>query len=176
MKIDDDRLDSEKIEVGAPLYLVIVDLHAGKDTLTILQELNMCYPVAKTKVHKGVQELFGSINQKIIAAAKEAIKKGQPQEVGRLMVEAQSLFKKYAMPACPSQLTSPALYKTINNPKIQPHIWGAKGVGSQGDGTAQFLCKSEKDQDEVCRIVEEELNMTALKLTLHGNEKLKSSL
>jgi hypothetical protein len=32
---------------------------------------------------------------------------------------------------------------------LQEHIWGAKGVGSQGDGTAQFLCKGRDAQQQV---------------------------
>jgi hypothetical protein len=33
-----------------------------------------------------------------------------------------------------------------------PHIWGGKGVGSQGDGTAQILARSADDQQAVIEI------------------------
>ena len=47
------------------------------------------------------------------------------------------------MRKCPSQLTAPVLHTVLNDEALKPFIFGAKGVGSQGDGTAQFLCKDE---------------------------------
>ena len=38
----------------------------------------------------------------------------------------------------------PLLNKLLNHPPLQALIHGGKGVGSQGDGTAQFLCRSEE--------------------------------
>lgn len=52
-------------------------------------------------------------------------------------------------PVCPSQLTAPVLHKVLTYPAIQPLIHGAKGVGSQGDGTAQVLCKDAASQVQV---------------------------
>ena len=51
----------------------------------------------------------------------------------------------------------PDLYKVLAHPALQPHIWGGKGVGSQGDGCAQLLCKTEDDVETVMRIVEKDL-------------------
>ena len=62
------------------------------------------------------------------------------------MVKAQARFDRYAMPACPEELTAPVLHRVLEYEPLQPHIWGGKGVGSQGDGTAQFLARSEADQ------------------------------
>jgi len=39
--------------------------------------------------------------------------------------------------------------QVLEFPKIQSLIWGGKGVGSQGDGTAQLLCKGEAEQRQV---------------------------
>lgn len=55
------------------------------------------------------------------------------------MQEAQLFFDRYATPACPEELTTPVLNKVLEYEPLKPHIWGGKGVGSQGDGTAQFL-------------------------------------
>lgn len=55
------------------------------------------------------------------------------------MQEAQLFFEWYATPACTEKLTAPALNKVLEYEPLKPHIWGGKGVGSQGDGTAQFL-------------------------------------
>jgi hypothetical protein len=34
---------------------------------------------------------------------------------------------------------APVLHQVLNYEPLKPHIWGGKGVGSQGDGTAQFM-------------------------------------
>ena len=47
------------------------------------------------------------------------------------------------------QLTAPVLHKVLGLPELQPLVWGGKGVGSQGDGTAQLLCKGEQEQRKV---------------------------
>ena len=39
----------------------------------------------------------------------------------------------------------------LAHPALQPYIWGGKGIGSQGDGTAQLLCKDELAQARVRR-------------------------
>ncbi len=70
-----------------------------------------------------------------------------------LMVEAQQLFDEHLGPACPSQLTSPVLHRVLSHEPIQPHIYGGKGVGSQGDGTAQFVARSAADRDAAMRII-----------------------
>jgi len=48
------------------------------------------------------------------------------------------------------------------------HRWGGKGVGSQGDGCAQFVCKSYKDQQQVSAIVTQQLKMVSIPLTVQA--------
>jgi hypothetical protein len=48
---------------------------------------------------------------------------------------------------CPAPL--PPSPQVLAFPPIQPLIWGGKGVGSQGDGTAQLLCKGPEQQAQV---------------------------
>ena len=55
-------------------------------------------------------------------------------------VEAQQAFDAHATPMCPAQLTAPNLHRVLSYAPLQSHIWGGKGVGSQGDGTCQLLC------------------------------------
>jgi len=49
-------------------------------------------------------------------------------------------------------------------------------VGSQGDGTAQFLARSADDQQAVMEIIERDLGMSALKLTLQPARKVRKAL
>ncbi len=176
MTFDGERLDTRELQVKQDLYFVIVDLKARKDTMEILRRLNRCYPFAQNEIEAGVQELLGPINRRIVHQAMEALVAGDAQRLGALMIEAQSFFDRYAAPACPEELTAPVLHRVLNYEPLQPHIWGGKGVGSQGDGTAQFICRSEADQQAVIEIIERDLGMECLKLTLSSGPKVRKAL
>lgn len=96
-----------------------------------------------------LRELLGPVNQRIVAQALEALEAGDAQRLGTLMTSAQAAFDAAAGPLCPSQLTAPVLHMVLEYEPIQGYIWGGKGVGSQGDGTAQLLCKDEEAQRQV---------------------------
>ena len=176
MIFDGDRLDTIEMQVEKELYFVIVDLKAQKDTLEILNRLNRSYPIAENDIERGVQELLGPINKRIINQAVEALKVSDVGRLGELMNEAQAFFDRYAAPACPEQLTSPVLHSTLTYNSIKPHIWGGKGVGSQGDGTAQFLACSEADQQAVIEILARDLDLPGLKLTLRPGQKVRKAV
>ena len=147
MTYDSDRIDVKELRVREDMHLVLVDLGGQKDTVEILARLNRAYPFAENEMERGVQELLGPINKRIVHQAVEALENSDAQQLGALMVEAQALFDRYAIPACPEELTAPLLAPGpgITN-RSKPYIWGGKGVGSQGDGTAQFLARSASDQ------------------------------
>jgi UTP-glucose-1-phosphate uridylyltransferase/mevalonate kinase len=176
MTFDGDRLDTEELQVSKELYYVIVDLHARKDTLEILKKLNRCYPTAENEIERGVQELLGPINKRIVQQSIDALRAGDAERLGTLMLEAQAFFDRYATPACPEELTSPMLHKVLSHEPLKPHIYGGKGVGSQGDGTAQFLARSAADQQAVMDIIERDLRMSCLKLTLQPARKVRKAL
>ncbi len=176
MTFDGDRLDTDEVRVKGDLHFVIVDLHAKKDTMEILARLNKSYPFAETDIERGVQELLGPINKRIVHEAIEALEAGDAQRVGALMVEAQANFDRYAMPACPEELTAPVLHHVLNYEPLKPHIWGGKGVGSQGDGTAQFITRSPQDQQAVIDIIERDLNLSGLKLTISAGAKVRKAV
>ena len=73
-------------------------------------------------------------------------------------------------------MTAPVLNRVLNYEPLKPHIWGGKGVGSQGDGTAQFLARSEADQQAVIEIIERDLKMSCLKLTLSAGAKVRKAV
>jgi hypothetical protein len=84
-----------------------------------------------------------------------------------LMRRAQQEFDARAAPLCPEQLTAPSLRALLSCEALKPHVWGGKGVGSQGDGTAQLLCRSAEDQARVCEIVGQQLGLAAMPLTVN---------
>lgn len=176
MTFDADHLETKELQVHQPMYFVIVDLQAKKDTMEILNRLNRCYPFAENEVERGVQELLGPINKRIVNQAVEAINDSNAQGLGALMTEAQDFFDRYATPACPEELTSPLLHHVLGYKAFQPHIWGGKGVGSQGDGTAQFICRTAADQEAVIQILERDLHLPGLKLTLTPQQKVRKAV
>lgn len=176
MTFDGDRLETSELRVNSDLHFVLVDLHAEKDTMEILARLNKAYPFADNAIEEGVQELLGSINKRIVHQAIEALQQSDAQRLGELMTEAQAFFDRYAIPACPEELTAPVLHKVLAYEPLKPHIWGGKGVGSQGDGTAQFITRSAADQQAVIEIIERDLGMSALKLTLHAGTQVRKAV
>ena len=176
MTFDGDRLETRELNISKELYFVIVDLSSQKDTLEILNRLNRCYPFAENELERNVQQLLGPINKSIIFQAISSLEQSDGEALGKLLIDAQSHFDRLATPVCPEELIAPVLHKVINDSKLRPYIWGAKGVGSQGDGTAQFLARSASDQDAVVRIIEEDLNLPCLKLTLHAGPKVRKAL
>lgn len=176
MTFDGDRLDTIELKVDQDLHFVIVDLQSNKDTMEILNRLNRCYPFAENKTERGVQELLGPINKRIVGQAVEALRVSDANRLGGLMSEAQDFFDRYAIPACPEELTAPVLHRVLNYPPLKPHIWGGKGVGSQGDGTAQFIARSEADQQAVIEIIERDLDAHCLNLTLRPGARVRKAL
>jgi UTP-glucose-1-phosphate uridylyltransferase/mevalonate kinase len=176
MTFDGDHLDVTELNVPQDMYFVIVDLMAKKDTMEILARLNRSFPFAEGDIERGVQELLGPINKRIVHQAMELLQVGHSTGLGALMVEAQKFFDRYAMPACPEELMAPVLHRLLDYEPLKSHIWGGKGVGSQGDGTAQFLARSEADQQAVIEIIERDLNLSCLTLTLRTGQKVRKAV
>lgn len=146
---------TEVIELKVPqdLFFVIVDLAASKNTQEILNTLNQCYPVATNKIQAEVQTYLGEISSQITQEAAKALQQGDAEKIGALMTRSQAEFDRHLIPACPQELTSPILHSLLNAPSLQPYILGGKGVGSQGDGTAQFIVKDEQMQQQVIDLI-----------------------
>jgi UTP-glucose-1-phosphate uridylyltransferase/galactokinase len=176
MTFDGDRIDVKELSIPKDLHFVIVDLRAGKDTKEILNRLNHCYPFAENEIQRGVQECLGPVSAGLTAQAVEALQAGDAKLIGALMREAQANFDRYCMPACPSQLTSPVLHRTLAYEPLQPYILGGKGVGSQGDGSAQFIVPDRNAQEKVMAIVQRELGMSCLGLVIQAERSIRKAV
>ena len=176
MSFDGDRITVKNIEVGADLFFVFADLKAGKDTIKILADLNRCYPFAQNETEEKVQEYLGRINKENIEEGLELIRQGDAEGLGHLMSRAQELFDEYLAPACPLELTAPILHQTLRDPKVKSLIYGAKGVGSGGDGAVQFFFNFSKAQEDLKRYLEEDLRMTAYTLTLNRTKPITKAI
>ena len=169
-------IDVETLRVGKTLYWVVADLCAGKDTKKILAYLNKAYPFATNEIERREQEALGRDNHVIISRAREAIENGDAQKLGEIMCEAQKLFDEKVAPACPDELSSPVLHSVLNDPKLQQWIWGGKGVGSQGDGTVQFLARDEDSQQQLIRYLKDEVHIDPFPFTLNAGGKVRKAI
>jgi UTP-glucose-1-phosphate uridylyltransferase/mevalonate kinase len=176
MTYDGDRLDVTELRVTKDLNLVLVDLGGKKDTMEILAQLNRAYPFPSNDLERGVQKLLGPINKSVVQRAVSELQEANAEGIGALMIEAQESFDRLAAPACPAELGSPLLHLVLNYEALKPHIWGGKGVGSQGDGSAQFLARSAEDQQSVIEIIERELKMSCLPLTIRAGQKVRKAV
>lgn len=176
MIFDGDEISVDRVNLKAPLYYVFADLNAGKDTVKILRDLNKGYPFYSNEMEKRLHEALGVDNMAITQEAMQYISNGQPEKLGELMTRAQALFDEKVAPMCPEELTSPVLHATLSDEKIIAMTYGGKGVGSQGDGTVQFLAKSKEDQQKLIEYLEKTKNMKAYGLTLTPNTRVRKAI
>lgn len=167
MRFDGEKIDPSELKVNKDLFFVIVDLGGSKNTQEILRRLHQCYPFATNPIQQNVQKYLGSISSKITRTAVEAIQLGDAQRLGALMTKTQAEFDRYVVPACPSQLTAKKLHLLLHHEPLNPYIFGGKGVGSQGDGTAQLIVKNQESQRKAIEIIQRNFpQMQALQLTI----------
>ncbi|MCR5517711.1 MAG: hypothetical protein K6F17_03985, partial [Lachnospiraceae bacterium] len=174
MKFDGSEIDSGELSVGSTMYWVIANLMAGKDTIKILGDLNKCYPFAQNDIDRSVQEAFGADNESFISEAVKALEEGDAPRLGHLMNEWQANFDKKVMPAS-TELVAPVLHRVLSDENIKALTYGGKGVGSQGDGSVQFLAK-----DEECAVKLKDYltgkGMEAFSLTLRPGQSIRKAI
>ncbi len=137
-----ERIRVEPVFPDGEIRMFFVDLAGQKDTVKILGDLQEAY------LHRPeLQAGLGEENERIVREAYKALGAGDAEELGRLMTEAQENFDARVASACPDQLAGPLLHRLLNWGEIAGHVWGGKGVGSQGDGTAQFVARSAADRE-----------------------------
>lgn len=176
MVFDGNEISVDRINVKEPLHYVFADLMAGKDTVRILADLNKAYPFPTGELECKLHEALGEDNQKITGRAMEYISTGQVEKLGELMIEAQKLFDEKIAPMSPKELAAPVLHETLNDENIKKLTFGGKGVGSQGDGTVQFLAKSAEDQKKLVEYLNDVKKMTAYSLTLQPNRSVRKAI
>ncbi|MHC4983537.1 MAG: mevalonate kinase family protein [Planctomycetota bacterium] len=131
----------EPVFPGGEIHMFFVDLAGQKDTVKILADLQSVY-----LKDRRLREALGPDNERIVRDAYRVLAAGDAEKFGRLMAEAQAAFDGKVGP-CSRQLASPVLHKLLALEDIAENVWGGKGVGSQGDGTAQFVARSAAGRD-----------------------------
>ena len=169
MRYDGDILSAKPAKLGGVFYIVLVDLKSSKSTVEILKGLQSAYPFPRTEEDRNLHRLLGDVNLKLASKALKCLERGDAPALGALMNAAQEDFDRWASPLCPSQLGeegSPVLHRVLRYGPIQDLILGGKGVGSQGDGTAQLLCKDQASMQAVCDVLEADLGVECMTVVL----------
>ena len=138
----------EPVFPGGEISMFFVDLAGKKDTVKILSDLQHSYLPSKN-----LQKALGQENERFVRAAFRAVGNGDAAELGQLMVEAQKSFDQLVAPHSADQLASPLLHQLLADGELGKLTLGGKGVGSQGDGTAQFVARSTADRDAAMELV-----------------------
>lgn len=175
MTFDGMEIDSGELRAGTTFHWVIANLMASKDTIRILADLNKAYPFAENEAERMVQEALGANNQDIVSRAKEYLERGDGAALGRLMTEAQELFDRKVAPMCP-ELKAPVLHSVLTDERIQELTWGGKGVGSQGDGTVQFLARDEQSAELLQEYLLSERGMPSFTLTIRPGQTIRKAI
>jgi UTP-glucose-1-phosphate uridylyltransferase/mevalonate kinase len=175
LRFDGDDTSVERLTVKGNLYWVFADLNAKKDTIKILSDLNKCYPFAENEKERDVHEALGKRNAEIIERAIGYMRNGEAELLGSLMTEAQEVFDTMVAPASLDQLTAPKLHSFLRDENIRRLSYGGKGVGSQGDGSIQFLAKDGAAQKELYEYLERQ-GLSAYTLTITPKHRIRKAV
>jgi UTP-glucose-1-phosphate uridylyltransferase/mevalonate kinase len=176
MRFASENIEVDRLAVGKDLYWVFADLKGNKDTKKILTDLNACFPYPRDATAENVHLALGTMNQQIVEYVVEAMKVGDAAKIGALMTEAQKVFDEMVAPACPSELTSPLLHALLNDSSVKKMALGGKGVGSQGDGTVQFICENEVAQHMLCEYLREDKGLDSYVFTIRAQHSVKKAI
>jgi len=176
MTFEGNEISVKPLNLKKPMYFVIVNnLKKNKNTKKILADLNKCFPFPETKIEKKVCEALGKDNEIFVNNAIELIENGYIESFGKLMTEYQINFDKKVAPACLSELEAPILHSILNDKNLKKWSYGSKGVGSQGDGSAQILAKDENCQKEIVKYLKEK-GFDSFTLTLSPSKKIHKAV
>ena len=174
MTFDGDEIEVKSLNVKKHLYWVFADLCAEKDTIKILSDLNKAYPFASNEAEQNLHKALGEWNQENVEKAIRYMAEGNAEALGQLMTDAEAMFDRYIAPMSPA-LWAPKLHEVLNDPQIQPLVWGGKGVGSHGDGSVQFLTRSAEAQQQLVDYLNAQ-GMRAYSLTLHPVHTVRKAI
>lgn len=163
LTFDGDGMSVRRLSPARSIHMLIVDLRSSKDTRRILRDLNEAFSAGD----EGVRDTLGAFNLDTMRRACESLEAGDAEGLGHLMESAQEVFDRRVAPLC-SELRSPRLHSVLSHPAAQELAWGGKGVGSQGDGSAQFVCRGAEERTMLASILEEDLGVSCLDLTIRG--------
>ncbi len=175
MEFDGDRLHVRTLRPGADFHLLVADLCGRKDTVRILSDLNAAYPFAKSARDQQVHACLGAHNRAILRRAAAVLESGDSEGLGALMSEAQRVFDESLMPVC-DELKSPRLHAVLADERLTEWVTGGKGVGSQGDGCVQFVCRSPDARTQLTDYLQQHYGMPCFDLDIRRPVSIRKAV
>ena len=176
MTFSGNEMSVKPLKIKQPLYFVVADLNGHKDTVKILSDLNKAFPFAESEQDKKVQEALGKDNEAFIKQSCDYLEKGNLEGYGRIMREYQENFDKKVAPSCKDELSALKLHEILKDETLSQWIYGAKGVGSQGDGTVQLLAKNHECQLKIIEYLKKVKKMKGFSLTIHPKKAVTKAI
>jgi len=171
----EDCVSISPVFVKKELNLVIADLKGSKDTRKILNSLRSCYPIAKDKEQKAVHSMLGEENVILVNRMQKAIEEGNIKEIGKIFTDSQKLIDKVGIPIC-DEYKAPLLHKVIDDSTIKKLSFGARGIGSGGDGSVQILAKDSASQEALLDYLNNTLKMDAFSYNIKASHRIKKAI
>jgi galactokinase len=153
---DGNEMSIELLRPRRRLSLLVVDLRHAKDTRRILADLHEHFTTLHSPHGPSLREALGRSNLELVERARAALEHGDARVVGEWMTEAQRRFDEMVAPACPAELGAPRLHALLSHAAVRRLTWGGKGVGSQGDGAAQLVCRGPEKREALAAALEKE--------------------
>lgn len=170
-----DSLYINQIELKSKLHFVVADLDGKKDTKKILSTLHSCFPFPKSKVEEKVKEVLCEKNKSLVKEMVYCMKNGDLEKIGRLMSYSQRLIDDSASLIC-TDLKAPILHKIMEDSNIKMWSYGARGIGTNGDGSIEILAKNEKCQKKIEEYLMQEYNMKSFSCNINPTHKVKKAV
>jgi len=175
MTFHPDKIDIDPIKVKSPIYMVIADLNAAKDTKKILNALHECYPFADNEKEQKIQDMLGYKNKELIDNVVEAIEMDDKEKLGDLINKSQELIDESAIPIC-DEYKAPVLHSVMDNAFIKKLAYAVRGIGSGGDGSVQVIAKDAICQNLITNYFNTKLNMDAFSYTIRPYYKVRKAI
>lgn len=143
-----DGTQAQEIPSAAPILLLLVDLGGTKDTRAILSSLQAA---ARTGGPNGarLRDYLLHANRALVTEARQRLLAGDIGGLGELMSDSQARFDEIVAPIRCTELAAPRLHELLEVVQRSGLSVGGKGVGSHGDGMAQFLCADEDKRNKL---------------------------
>lgn len=175
MTFDAEEVEVRSFNIKEPLYWVFSDVGGEKDTIRILSDLNKAYPFATTDEERTLHRHLGEINKQITQRAMQYMAEGEVEKLGQLMTESMELFDRNVRPLSPEELAAPKLHALLADEEVRSLTWGGKGVGSNGDGSVQFLARSLEAQTKLIALLRSR-GLQACPLTIRPKHAIRKAV
>ena len=175
MTFDAEEVEVRSFNIKEALYWVFSDVGGKKDTIRILSDLNKAYPFPTNEEERRLHRHLGEINKDITDRAMKYMAEGEVEKLGKLMTESMELFDRNVRPLSPEELAAPKLHALLEDEEIRALTWGGKGVGSNGDGSVQFLARSSEAQAKLVKLLHER-GLQACPLTIRPKHAIRKAV